>query len=89
MDGFCLDQVHSNVGRVCVKEGRINIRTGHAVPMKVRGPFLRIRKKVGPTISLNVGKQSALTIVEEEAPTPVQKKARPRNGRKKVLSYRA
>lgn len=61
--------MHLDVGRVYVKEGSINIRIGHVVLMKARYPFLRIQKKVGPTFSLDLGKQRAPTFVEEEALT--------------------
>lgn len=33
------------------------------IPIKARNPFLRIRKKMGPNLDLEVGKQSALKIM--------------------------
>lgn len=36
------------------------------VAMKARDHFLRIQKKIGPTLSLNMGQQSVLTITKEE-----------------------
>lgn len=47
-----------------------------AMPVQVKAvdPFLRIRKKTSLTLKLELGKQSAVAIMEEEIPTPVQKK---------------
>lgn len=58
------------------------ITIGHAIPVKARDPLLILRKKIGPTISLEARRQSALAIIAEDALTP-KKKAPPRKGRKR------
>lgn len=45
------------------------------VEVKTRDLFPRIRKKIGPTFSLEVGELSSLTIVKEEASATIKKKA--------------
>lgn len=47
----------------------------HATATKARDPFLRIRKKIGPTMNRTTIKQTTLAIVnsvEEEALTPIR-----------------
>lgn len=61
LDGFMGDKEESS------------LEIAEPIPIKARDPILRTRKKIGPTVSLETVKQTALTIAdynEEEAPTP-------------------
>lgn len=39
------------------------------IQVKARDTFLRIKKSIGPTLNLELEKQTNHTIVKEEAPT--------------------
>lgn len=65
------------LGSFVLKKDESKLELAMPILVKARDPFLRIRKKMSPALSLDVGKQSALAITEEKAPTPVQKKAPP------------
>lgn len=78
LEGFALDKETSS------------LEPAMPIPIKARDPFLRIRKKIGPMLNLEVRRQTVLTIAEEEAPTP-KKKASPSSPKKegkKVLRRR-
>lgn len=69
--------MNSNSGQICVlrKSRRFFIKASHARPSRGQRPFFRIKKNMGPTLNLKVGKQSALVILEGNALATIQKKA--------------
>lgn len=62
------------------------------VPIKARDLFLRIKKKIGPLVSLESAKQTVLpsrAVVMKEKPNPQEEGSPPRNGREKALRRQA
>lgn len=57
------------------------------MPIRVKGrdPFVRVWKKIGPTLSLDVSKHTDVKIVEEEALVPIQKNFSSKKGGEKML----
>lgn len=55
----------------------LHTRFAHALPEKVEDPVIRIKKKRGPTLNLEMGRQSALAIVEVDAPVKFKRNLPP------------
>lgn len=71
MDGFVLGK------------DRFAFKVATVVPLKVRDPFLRVKKKMEPVVDIKVGRQAAstLAIFEAEAPQPVRRSSFSGKGR--------
>lgn len=77
----------SDAGRVCVKERQFRIRLPMPILVKAMNQFPRIKKKMGPATYLEMEKQNAITIVEEEVLAPALKKVPVQKGNGRVLRY--
>lgn len=66
-----LGSVLSKVGWVCIEKGDSSSELAMPILIKAIEHFLWIQKRIRPTRTLEVGKWSALAIVDTEAPTLV------------------
>lgn len=81
-----MGQVHRETIGLCAKKNESSLELARSVLVKANDPFLRIRKKISRTLSLDV--RTAVIIAKEEAPA-LKKEASSRNGGKMVLRRRA
>lgn len=74
-DGFMLDKEDSTLKLTLTRS-------------KIETLFLRIKKRISSMLNLEAMRQTALAVVEEEAPTP-KKKVRPKKWRGKGVKIRS
>lgn len=75
LDGFVLDKEDSSLKLALTQS-------------KIETLFLRIKKRISPTLNLEARRQTALAVAEEEAPT-TKKKVPTKKGRGKGVKIRS